>query len=157
MSALLPILVYTFLLSLSPFGEARSGIPYAILNDVHIGLAFGIGLVANLFVFPLLTWLIDTFNKRLWRHRPYKKGVVFLSKRAKKSVGVHNDRWGFWGLMIFVMIPLPGTGAYLGTIAAHVLKVERRKAFLAISLGVVVSSLVMAVGSYYGNKGLELL
>lgn len=157
MSALLTILLYTFLLSISPFGEARAGIPYAVLNDVHIGLAFSVGLIANLLVFPVLTWLIDTFNRRFWVHRPYKKGVVFLSKRAKKSVGVHSEKWGLWGLMVFVMIPLPGTGAYLGTIAAHVLKLERRKAFLAISLGVVISSMVMTAGSYVGNLGLELL
>lgn len=157
MSALFIVLIYAFLLSISPFGEARSGIPYAVLNDVHVVLAFAVGLTANLLVFPVLTWLIDTFNRRLWHYRLYKKGVVYLSKRAKKSVGVHNDKWGFWGLMVFVMVPLPGTGAYVGTIAAHVLKIDRRKAFLAISLGVLISSLLMAVGSYLGNKGLELL
>ncbi|AHM60304.1 hypothetical protein D770_10235 [Flammeovirgaceae bacterium 311] len=157
MFAHLDELVLTFLLSISPFGEARAGIPYAVLNDVHILLAFVVGLTANLLVFPVLTWLIDKFSSRFWRYRTYRKGVVSLSRRAKKSVGVHNQKYGFWGLMVFVMIPLPGTGAYIGTIAAHVLKIERKKAFLAISIGVIVSSVLMAVGSYLGNIGLELL
>ena len=100
---------------------------------------------------------MDTFNKRLWYSRTYRKGVVYLSKRAKKSVGVHHQKWGFWGLMVFVMIPLPGTGAYAGTIAAHVLKIERPKALLAISIGVVISSMLMAIGSYLGSVGLKLL
>ena len=59
--------------------------------------------------------------------------------------------------MVFVMVPLPGTGAYMGTIAAHVLKVDRKKSFLAISIGVIVSSVLMTVGSYFGSMGLSLL
>lgn len=157
MAAQIHELIYTFLLSISPFGEARSGIPYAVLNDVHVVLALAIGLSANLLVYPVLTWLIDTFNKRLWHSHVYRRGVVFLSRRAKKSVGVHNQKYGFWGLMVFVMVPLPGTGAYVGTIAAHVLKIERKKAFMAISIGVIISSILMAVGSYLGSIGLKLL
>jgi uncharacterized membrane protein len=48
---------------------------------------------------------------------------------AKKSMGDKIQKHGFWGLMIFVMIPLPGTGAYMGTIAAALFKVERKKRF----------------------------
>lgn len=150
-------LINTFLLSISPFGEARAGIPYAVLNGVNVILAFVIGLVANLLIFPLFIWLIDSFGKKFWPNRHYKRGVIYLSRKAKKSVGVHNQKWGFWGLMVFVMIPLPGTGAYIGTVAAHVLKIERKRAFLAISLGVTISCIVMAVVSYYGNLGLRLI
>ncbi|TXK52087.1 small multi-drug export protein [Pontibacter qinzhouensis] len=151
------VLFFTFLLSISPLGEARAGIPYAILNDVHIGWAFLIGLIANLLIYPLFMWLIDTFNKKLWPNRVYRKSVVKLSKRAKNGVGADNQKYGFWGLMIFVMIPLPGTGAYMGTIAANVLKIERKKAFLAISLGVVSSCVIMAAAMYLGAKGIQLL
>lgn len=150
-------LLYTFLISISPFGEARAGIPYAVLNDIHIIWAFIIGLIANLLVFPLLMWLIDTFSIKLWPNRMYRKGVVKLSRRAKKSVGGKFQKYGFWALMLFVMIPLPGTGAYIGTIAAYVLKIERKRAFMATSIGVTLSCIVMAVGAYYGNLGLDLL
>ncbi|MBA9079549.1 MULTISPECIES: COG2426 family protein [Rufibacter] len=151
------IILYTFLLSISPIGEARAGIPYAVLNDLHVGWAFLVGLTGNLLVFPLLMWLIDTFSAKLWPNRRYRKGVVHFSRRAKKGVGAEVEKYGFWGLMVFVMIPLPGTGAYMGTIAAYVLKIERRKAFLATSLGVIVSCIIMAVGSYYGNLGWKSL
>ena len=154
---MLETLVYTFLLSISPLGEARAGIPYAVVNDLPLSWAFPVGLVANLLVFPLLMWLIDTFSKRLWPNRVYRRGAVSLSKRAKRGVGAEIQKYGFWGLMIFVMVPLPGTGAYMGTIAAHVLKIERGKAFLAISIGVLVSCSLMAVGSYFGEMGLERL
>ncbi|MCC9168805.1 COG2426 family protein [Pontibacter harenae] len=154
---MLKTLIYTFLLSISPFGEARAGIPYAVVNDIPLTWAFAVGLAANLLIFPILMWLIDTFSKRLWPNRVYRRSAVSLSKRAKRGVGAEIQKYGFWGLMVFVMIPLPGTGAYMGTIAAYVLKIERGKAFLAISIGVLVSCTLMAAGSYYGNMGLENL
>jgi uncharacterized membrane protein len=150
-------LIYTFLISISPFGEARAGIPYAILQDVPFFLAFVVGLAGNLLIFPLLIWLIETFSQKLWPSRTYRRGVIKLSRRAKKGVGTNFDKYGFWALMVFVMIPLPGTGAYIGTIAAYVLKIEKQKAFWSISLGVLISCILMAVGSYYGNIGLDLL
>lgn len=150
-------LIYTFLISISPFGEARAGIPYAILQDVPFFWSFAVGLIGNLLIFPLLSWLIETFSQKLWPNRTYRKGVINLSRRAKKGVGNNVEKYGFWALMVFVMIPLPGTGAYLGTIAAYVLKLERQKAFWSISLGVLISCILMAVGSYYGNIGLDLL
>ncbi len=150
-------LIYTFLLSISPLGEARTGIPYAILQDVPFFLAFAVGLGGNLLIFPLLMWLIDTFSAKLWPNRMYRKGVVKLSRRAKNGVGPNMQKYGFWALMVFVMVPLPGTGAYLGTIAAYVLKIDRHKAFWAVSIGVIIACIVMAIGSYYGNKGLEML
>lgn len=153
---MLETLIYTFLLSISPLGEARVGIPYAILNNIHFSWAFAVGLMANLLVYPILTLLINTFNIKLWPYKPYKKGVIKLSQMAKKGAGANIQKYGFWGLMLFVMIPLPGTGAYMGTIAAAIFKISHRKAFLAISLGVLVSCIIMVIGSYFGNIGLSL-
>lgn len=59
--------------------------------------------------------------------------------------------------MLFVMVPFPGTGAYMGTIAAFVGKMERKRAFLAVSLGVLISCIIMTVGAHFGNIGLDLL
>ncbi|WP_299761594.1 small multi-drug export protein [uncultured Pontibacter sp.] len=154
---MLETLIHTFLLSLSPFGEARAGIPYALLNNVNFIWAVLIGTIANSLVFPLLMWLIDTFSKRFWPFRAYKRGVVFVSKRAKKIVGGNVQKHGFWGLMVFVMIPLPGTGAYMGTIAANIFKIERKRAFLAITLGVIISSVFVGAGSYLGLLGWQKL
>lgn len=154
---MLETLIHTFLLSISPFGEARAGIPYAVLNNVHLMWAILVGTVANSMVFPLFMWLIDTFSKKFWPFRAYKRGVLYFSKRAKKICGANVQKHGFWGLMIFVMIPLPGTGAYMGTIAANIFKIERKRAFLAITLGVVISSVFVGAGSYLSMLGWEKL
>ncbi|SIT83512.1 COG2426 family protein [Pontibacter indicus] len=150
-------IIYAFFLSISPFGEARAGIPYAILNNVHFILAFVIGTVGNALIYPFFMWLIDTFSQKFWPFKVYKRGVIFFSKRAKKLVGKDVQKHGFWGLMLFVMIPLPGTGAYMGTIAASIFKIERRRAFLAISIGVVVSSLFVALATHFGQIGIMQL
>lgn len=154
---MLETLIYTFLLSISPLGEARAGIPYAVLNGSPLAWAFAVGLIANLLIFPILIWLIDITSERLWPSRVYRRSVIHFSKRAKRGVGADIQKYGFWGLMIFVMIPLPGTGAYMGTLAAYILKVDRGKALLAISLGVFVSCSLMAAGSYLGTMGLKYL
>ncbi len=147
-------LFITFLLSISPLGEARVGIPYAILHDIPVPIAFITGVGANLLIFPILMWLINSFNVKLWPHRTYKKGVIKVSRLAKKKAANSIQKYGFWGLMVFVMIPLPGTGAYMGTIAAAIFKIEKKKAFWAVSLGVIIACIIMTFAAYWGNVGL---
>ncbi|UCS93385.1 small multi-drug export protein [Echinicola marina] len=151
------IILHTFLLSISPFGESRVGIPYAVINGLDPILALLVGLGANLLVFPILLFLIDTFNAKLWKHKVYKNQSVKLMRRAKNGVGDKIEKYGFWGLMVFVMIPLPFTGVYMGTIAAYIFKLPRRQSFFAISVGAVISCLIIAFGSHLGKLGVELI
>ena len=141
---------FTFLISLSPFGEARAGIPYGELNGLPIVraslsfTAFFIGLAGNLLVFPLFYKFIEVGNKYLLKNRFYKKSAVQLSLRARgKSKNVIN-KYGVWGLMLFVMIPLPITGAYIGTIAAYIFGINYQKSLIAISSGITISSFLVA-------------
>ena len=137
-------ILFTFLISLSPFGEARAGIPYGELNGLPIVTAFLIGLAGNLLVFPLFYKFIEIGNKYLLKNRFYKKSAVQLSLRARgKSKNVIN-KYGVWGLMLFVMIPLPITGAYIGTIAAYIFGINYQKSLLAISSGITISSILVA-------------
>lgn len=149
-------IIYTFLLSISPLGEARVGIPYGILNGLNPVLAFFVGLLGNLLIFPIFMYLIDAFNAKLWRYPFYKKQNIWLIRRAKKGLGDKIQKYGFWGLMIFVMIPLPTTGAYIGTIAAYIFKLQRREAFMAVSLGVIISCLIMAASTHLSLLGISL-
>ena len=147
-------LVHTFLLSISPFGEARVGIPYGILQGLDPIMVLAVGYLGNVLVFPILTFLLDKFNVRLWKFKLYKQHSVKIAQRAKKGSGSNIKKYGFWGLFIFVMIPLPITGAYIGTIAAYVFKMKRKQAFVAISLGLIISCGLMVTGAYLGKLGL---
>jgi uncharacterized membrane protein len=147
------VLLYTFLLSILPLGEAKTGIPYAMYNKVHYMLAFAVGLLGNVLIYPFFMWLIDSFNKKLMAYRWYKKLMLKFSRVAKKGVGPKIRKHGFWGLLIFVMIPVPGTGAYMGTIAAVIFKIDRREAFRAITLGVFFSCVIVLALMQAGSLG----
>lgn len=146
--------ITTFLISISPLGEARVGIPYGVVNDVPVVWAFLIGWFANILVFPLFFKGISLSNKTLWKSRTYKKGAIYLSKRAKRKTQKSIDKYGLWGLMVFVMIPLPVTGAYIGTLAAYILGMDYKKSFVAVTIGVTISSLIIASGMYFGVKSI---
>ena len=137
-------ILITFLISLSPFGEARAGIPYGELNGLPIVVALLVGLTANLLVFPLFYRAINLFNKYLLQNKWYKKSAIKLSLRARGKTKNFIKKYGVWGLMVFVMIPLPVTGAYIGTIAAYIFGIEYKKSFIAISSGITISSILVA-------------
>lgn len=144
--------IHTFLVSISPLGEARIGIPLGVLIGLHPVAAFLIGLGANLLVYPIFNGLITKFDHKLWQHKGYRKRSIKLMRRAKNNVGNKIGKYGFWGLMVFVMIPLPVTGAYMGVIAARVLSVDSKDAFKAISLGVTISCSIVATISFLGAQ-----
>lgn len=137
-------ILITFLISISPFGEARAGIPYGELTGLPIMLAFVIGLLGNLLVFPLLYKIIELSNRHLWKYKSYKKSAIYLSLRARTKTKDVIKKYGVWGLMIFVMIPLPITGAYIGTIAAFIFGISYQKSLIAISVGITLSSMMVA-------------
>jgi len=141
----------SFLISASPLGEMKIGMLLAIFR-------YGIGpwealffcVSGNLLVFPLLDWLMKKFGPVVFRDRGIKeKAAKFRSNTRKRTKGL-IDKYGFWGLMVFVMIPLPGTGAYLGTIAAYAFNIERQKAFIAISFGVILCGIIYEALIYLG-------
>ena len=137
-------ILFTFLISFSPFGEARAGIPYGELNGLPIMLVFIVGLVANLLVFPIFYKVIELANKNLWKNPLYKKMALYLALRARTKTKEVIKKYGVWGLMIFVMIPLPVTGAYIGAIAAFIFGISYQKSLIAISSGVTISSIMVA-------------
>jgi len=142
-------ILFTFLISFSPFGEARAGIPYGELVGLPILLVFIIGLTANLLVFPVFYKAIELANKHLWQNPLYKRTAVYLSSRARNKTKTIIKKYGVWGLMVFVMIPLPVTGAYIGTIAAYIFGISYKKSLIAISSGITISSTMVALFMYF--------
>ena len=142
-----------FLWSISPFGEAKIWIPYFIANsDLQTSTILLVGISANLLVFPLLYKSIEISNKYLLKNKFYKSNAIKLSLRARKKTKNVIGKYGSWGLMIFVMIPIPFTGAYIGTIASYIFGVNYKKSFIAISIGIVGSSIIVAYGTEFIKK-----
>jgi len=149
-------IIFTILWSISPIGEARVGIPFAVANDIPIFWAFLLGLISNLLVFPLFYNLINFINRLFWKSRRYRQGAVNMTRKAKAGTKKYVEKYGFLGLMVFVMIPLPFTGAYMGTISAYVLRIDKLKAFWAVSIGVTISCIIVAVISFGVDKVVEV-
>lgn len=147
--------IISFLWSISPFGEAKVGIPYGIFHDLNIYWVLLICLVANILVFPIMMFFLDNINRRLLSWRKYKKTAIWIAKRAKVGSGDKIQRYGFWGLIFFVMIPLPGTGVYAGSIATYLFKIERKSAFVANCIGITFSSIIVWVTTILAYNGVN--
>ncbi len=136
-------IIIAMLWSISPFGEAKVGIPYAIFNEVNIYLALIFCLFANILVFPVMLFFLDSINRYFLKWKFYKKSAVYVAQRAKNNAKKGIEKYGFWGLVLFVMIPLPGTGVYAGTIASYIFRFDRKRAFWANVIGISLSSVIV--------------
>lgn len=143
--------IITILWSLSPFGEAKVGIPYGLLKELNPILVFVFALSANILVFPIMLFFLDNFNKLLLRWHWYKKSALWVAKRAKQGSRDKLQKYGYWGLAMFVMIPLPGTGVYAGTIMTYLLRMDKSKAFVANVVGITISSMIVWSVTYFGK------
>ncbi len=134
---------YSIILSMLPIAELRGGIPYALYNGIHPVIAYIMCCLANILAFPIVYFFMgffhDIFNKMAWYSNLFEKIVI----RTRGKVGEKIEKWGFWGLMIFVMVPLPVTGAYTGSFAAWIFGIEKRKGFLAVTCGVLIAGLIV--------------
>lgn len=148
-------LIVAMLWSISPLGEAKVGIPYAIINGVNIYVAFIFCFIANALVFPLMIFFLDSINRYFFKWRLYKKSSVYVARKAKTGAQKGIEKYGFWGLMIFVLVPIPGTGVYAGTIASYIFKIERKKAFLANTIGIFISCAIVWASTILTMKGLS--
>ncbi len=129
--------------SISPLGEAKVGIPYGISKDVNIFVVFIVCFLANVLVYPLMLFFLDSINVLFFKWRFYKETAVKLAQRAKRGTKTKVEKYGFWGLLFFVMLPVPGTGVYVGTIASYILKMDKTKAFWANCIGIFISSVIV--------------
>ncbi len=140
----------TLLLGIIPISELRGAIPYAYFNGVPLWLSFILGVFANAMV-PFIAFLFfATLHKLLDKWSFYHKLFEKTIERARKKVGEKVSKYGLLGLMLFVAIPLPVTGAWTGTLGAWVLGLDRKKSILFILLGVLIAGLVVSTVVYTG-------
>jgi uncharacterized membrane protein len=133
-------IAWVLLASVSPISELRGGIPLGISLGLDPWFTFFIAVIANaLIFFPIFFVLRLFYDKLLSRIPLFNKYLDNLRKRGKPKV----DKYGFWGLALFVAVPLPFTGAYTGTILAWLLDMDWRKAFPSVGLGVVVAGVIV--------------
>ena len=144
-------------LSILPIAELRGGIPYAIGHDIAPITAYFICVGANMFAFPIVHFFLNILHPVFLKIKLYENLFDKIVIRTRSKVEKNIEKWGFWGLMIFVMIPLPVTGAWTGSFAAWIFNIKKRKAFLAVSLGVAIAGIIVTSVVVGGIEALSFL
>lgn len=136
-----------FFISCLPILELRGGILAASLLDVNPVAAFMICFVGNILPIPFILWFITPLFNRL---KKWKRIEPLITKLENKAIAKKDkiENIQFWGLFFFVGIPLPGTGAWTGSLIASMINMDKKKALVASVLGVVLAGIIMLVMSY---------
>ncbi len=136
-----------FIISMLPLIELRGGLLAASLLKVPITTAIPICIIGNIIPIPFILLFIKKIFK--WMKKvPIFRGIVEkLEARAmKKSDNV--TKYEFFGLTLFVGIPIPGTGAWMGSLIAALLEMDFKKAILAELLGIAMATVIVSILSY---------
>ena len=141
--------VVIFIISMIPILELRGGLLVAWSLGVPILKAIPICIIGNIIPIPFILLFIKKIFQLLKKVPFFEKIIGKLENRAmKKSDNI--KKYEFWGLVLFVGIPLPGTGAWTGTLAASLLHFDFKKSVLACMGGVVLAGIIMGVLSVAG-------
>lgn len=139
--------IIVFVISLLPILELRGGLLAAGALDLNPVVAYIISIIGNLLPIPFILMFLTPIFNWMKKTKLFKNMVEKLEAKADK----HKDKFEkgeFIALVLFVGIPLPGTGAWTGALIASVIGMDKKKASLAIFLGVIIASIIMMVLSY---------
>lgn len=143
-------IITTIILSILPVIELRGAIPYAILNGINPIVAFLIAIFSNMIVIFIGFFFLDYFHDKLLTFSKYKMFFeYYINKKIKK---IKNNNLSFFVLFLLVLTPLPGTGAYTGTLLSWFFKLNRTKSFITIILGVIFAGIIVTLLTIGGIK-----
>ena len=154
----LPHEIYLIIISMIPFVELRGAIPVGVgfgMNPVEV---FILCVIANCIPVPFIIFLIKPIFRWLKGFRTFEKIITKLEGLAdKKSGKITAYKYEMVGLMLFVGIPLPGTGAWSGALIAALLNMRIKHAFFAIVLGVILAGVLVTLISSGALAALKFL
>lgn len=141
----IPDWLVVFIISLMPILECRLGMFTAIvLLGMNPFLGFVISFLGNILPIPFILLLINKIFELLKKIPYINKPIYWLEEHTLKKKD-KIDKYGIWGLLLFVAIPLPGTGGWTGALLASLLHLDRKKSFGVITVGVFIAGLIITV------------
>ncbi|MCR5187106.1 MAG: small multi-drug export protein [Clostridia bacterium] len=141
--------IVVFIISLMPILELRGGLLAASLMGVKPVPAYIVSIIGNIIPVPFILLFLNVILE--WMKKCKVKWMNKLAKWLEKKADKNKsqiEKYGYWGLLLFVGIPLPGTGAWTGCLVASVLHLDRKKAFIAAMGGILLASVIMMIISY---------
>ena len=143
----IPSWLTVLIISLFPILENRGGMIAARLLNMNMLQAFIISYLGNLVPIPFILLFIKKIFEWLRKIKGFDKIIKHFEAKAEKNRDKIN-RGKQWGLLLFVAIPLPGTGGWTGALMASLLEIPPKKAFPIIALGVLIAGLIMTTVTY---------
>lgn len=141
-------IIMTLLVSMAPIIELRGAIPIGVGNGLDFKVALIVAIIGNMIPVPFIIFFIRKIF--LWMRNKNETlnnlVVKFENKAAEKAKLV--DKYEWFGLVILVAIPLPGTGAWTGALVAAMLNMRIKKALPAIFIGVVIAGFIVTYITY---------
>jgi len=138
--------VIVFIVSLLPILELRGGILVGFLLGMDLLPSFIIAFIGNIIPVPFILMFIKFIFKKLKKTR--MKGFIEKIENKAMSKSDQIQKYAYLGLFLFVGIPLPGTGAWTGSLIAALLEMDMKKSFGIIVLGVIMAGIIISILSY---------
>ncbi len=139
--------VYVFLISMIPIVELRGAIPAAYAMGLGPLASYVVSVVGNMLPVPFILLLITPFCSLLKKTRLLAWLPRWLDAKVQKN-RAKVEKYAFWGLYLFVAIPLPGTGAWTGSLIAAFLDFDFKRAFFSVLGGVLTAGIIMTALSF---------
>ena len=137
--------VFTVVIAMLPIIELRGALPIATGLGLRWHVAIVLSIIGNMIPIPFIMLFFEKVEKFLRRWKIFRLFFDRLFESTRRKGERKIQSWGDIGLILFVAIPLPITGAWTGTLAAYLLKLEKKKAFLSIFVGVVIAGLIVTL------------
>lgn len=150
-------ILWIILLTFLPFLELRASIPYGIVMGIDWKIVFLIAVIVNILLAPLL-WFFVNYVMHLFLHikfidKIYQKIVL----KTQKKVHPYVEKYGVYGLAVFIGIPLPGSGVYSGTLGAYLLGFNFKNFIKAAILGVLIAGVIVTSVTIFGEGAIRAL
>ena len=139
--------LWVFAISMLPVVELRGGIPAGALLGLDMIPNYLVSILGNFLPVPFILLFIRAILNWMKNTKHFAKIALWLEEKADK----HADkvtRYATFGLFLFVAIPLPGTGAWTGSLIAALIGMKKKHALISVFLGVLVAGLIMSLASY---------
>lgn len=149
-------ILWIILLTLTPFFELRASIPYGILvAKMQWWWVFLIAVITNAILGPVLYILIDKVLHVFLKIKSLDKIYSKYVEKTQRKIHPYVEKYGEYGVALFIGVPLPGSGSYSGALGSYILGLDFKKFTIANILGVLIAGIIVTIISVAGNGTLS--
>lgn len=138
---------WVFFISMLPIIELRGAVPAGVAGGLPFWPTYLVAAVGNMLPVPVILLLVKPTLLFMQKIKIFNKLATFFLEKGHSTGAKFGDA-KYWALFLFVAIPMPGTGAWTGSLAAALLDLDKKKSFLAVLGGVLAAGVIMGIVSY---------